>query len=163
MLNNEPAIDDFTSKKLKDIEDVFYKLNQLKVNMEVASDLSRRSSISPEITVGVFNSSLEENSTLCDEVTRLVRGIKLTLDNELGKLTDVSSDKLPVFVKENAELKDNPVTMEMLEIAKTEDLYHFAGNLNAILENGYCKKCKLTPNGCVREGCGEEGDEEWVN
>lgn len=48
------------------------------------------------------------------------------------------------------------VTVEMLECAKNEDPWHFAGNLNAMLEHGYCRTCKLVPVGCLREGCGPE-------
>ncbi len=88
-------------------------------------------------------------------------------EDDLKKLADFNKEGWKIAAEDNdnlkkeiAELKDRPITVEMLEIAKTEDLYHFAGNLNAILKYGYCKKCKLTPNGCIREGCGEEGSWE---
>jgi hypothetical protein len=41
----------------------------------------------------------------------------------------------------------------MILLAKTADPWHFAANLNSYLQNGYCRKCGLTPNGCEREGC----------
>ena len=44
------------------------------------------------------------------------------------------------------------ITEEMLRFAKTDDLWHFANNLNAMLAYG-CPKCGLTPNGCRNEGC----------
>jgi hypothetical protein len=46
------------------------------------------------------------------------------------------------------------VTAEMIGFARTEDVWHFAANLNALMQNGYCRVCGLTPNGCKREGCG---------
>jgi len=82
MLNNKPAIDDFTAKKLDDIKDVDLSLNQLRINMEVASDLSRRSSISSEIAVKIFNSNLKEDLELCDEVIRLMKAIKNTISDK---------------------------------------------------------------------------------
>lgn len=45
------------------------------------------------------------------------------------------------------------ITADMVRFAKTDELCHFAYNLNAMLEFGYCDKCGLTPVGCVREGC----------
>lgn len=36
----------------------------------------------------------------------------------------------------------------------TDDPWHIAANLNAMMELGYCKKCGLVPVGCEREGCG---------
>jgi len=46
------------------------------------------------------------------------------------------------------------ITEEMMAFAKTDDTFHFAANLNAMLEHGYCKECGLVPSGCEREGCG---------
>ena len=48
------------------------------------------------------------------------------------------------------------VSEEMLKFARSDDLWHFAANLNAMLNNGYCPKCGLVPDGCVNEGCGVE-------
>ena len=45
------------------------------------------------------------------------------------------------------------VTEEVLRICKTDDLYHFARNINAVLLHGYCDICELVPSGCKREGC----------
>ena len=46
------------------------------------------------------------------------------------------------------------VTAEMVDFARVEDSWHFATNLNAMMQHGYCTKCGLTPAGCKREGCG---------
>ena len=46
------------------------------------------------------------------------------------------------------------VTDEMIQYARVDDSWHFAQNLNAMMRNGYCRTCKLTPTGCEREGCG---------
>lgn len=35
------------------------------------------------------------------------------------------------------------------------DAWHIAANINAMMQHGYCSKCGLTPNGCAREGCGQ--------
>lgn len=48
----------------------------------------------------------------------------------------------------------NFVTMDMIKRAKTDDDWHFAQNINAMMKFGYCKKCGLVPSGCEREGCG---------
>jgi hypothetical protein len=53
MLNNKPAIDDFTAKKLDDIKDV-----------------------------KIFNSNLKEDLELCDEVIRLMKAIKNTISDK---------------------------------------------------------------------------------
>ena len=45
------------------------------------------------------------------------------------------------------------VTINMLEYATTDDHWHTANNLNAMMRYGYCPKCKLVPQGCEREGC----------
>jgi hypothetical protein len=45
------------------------------------------------------------------------------------------------------------ITTEMILLAKNADPWHFAANLNSYLQNGYCRKCGLTPDGCEREGC----------
>jgi len=45
------------------------------------------------------------------------------------------------------------ITEEMMRLACTDDLWHYAQNLNAMMRYGYCNKCGLTPNGCEREGC----------
>lgn len=52
------------------------------------------------------------------------------------------------------------ITEDMIEIARTEDNWHFAQNLNAMMRLGYCKKCGLVPAGCKNEGCREK---EQVN
>ena len=56
----------------------------------------------------------------------------------------------------NAKDGDKGITEEMLNISRPSDdnTWHWAANLTAILEHGYCPKCKMTPRGCVREGCG---------
>jgi hypothetical protein len=41
----------------------------------------------------------------------------------------------------------------MLKLAWTDDLWHFAQNLNAMMRHGYCRECGLVPSGCEREGC----------
>ena len=46
------------------------------------------------------------------------------------------------------------VTVDMVKRAKTDDDWHFAQNLNAMMRLGYCKKCGHVPSGCKREGCG---------
>jgi hypothetical protein len=46
------------------------------------------------------------------------------------------------------------VTEEMVRFARTDDPWHMAQNLNAMMELGYCPECGLVPVGCVREGCG---------
>lgn len=45
------------------------------------------------------------------------------------------------------------ITEEMIHFARTDDDWHFARNLTAMLEDGYCPKCGLVPVGCEREGC----------
>jgi hypothetical protein len=50
----------------------------------------------------------------------------------------------------------NHVTEEMINFAKSDDARHFASTLNAMMRHGYCRKCKLVPEGCKREGCGVE-------
>ena len=50
-------------------------------------------------------------------------------------------------------LKPNRVTEEMLELSQVEDKWHWANNLNAMIEEGYCNNCGLVPSGCIREGC----------
>lgn len=47
------------------------------------------------------------------------------------------------------------VSLHMLEQAKAVDEGHFVCNLNAMMTNGYCLSCGLTPSGCAREGCGK--------
>ncbi len=101
------------------------------------------------------NKLREENAELTSELSTMDKAHYKCSQRCLGHIEE--NDNLK---KEIAELKDRPVTIEMLAISETEDLYHFAGNLNAILKYGYCKKCKLTPNGCAREGCGEGGFEK---
>lgn len=59
-------------------------------------------------------------------------------------------------------VKPTRITKEMLRLAYTEDLVHYAENLNAMLQFGYCNKCGLTPDGCIREGCSNAGF-RWVN
>lgn len=51
-------------------------------------------------------------------------------------------------------IKPEKITEEVLSLCQTTDLWHFAENINAMMEYGYCSVCKLTPVGCVREGCG---------
>jgi len=46
------------------------------------------------------------------------------------------------------------VTEEMMCLARTDDLWHYAQNLNAMMRLGYCRICGLVPSGCEREGCG---------
>ena len=55
---------------------------------------------------------------------------------------------------------DGIITEEMMRFAKTDDLWHFAANLNAMLSHGYCSKCGLTPAGCQREGCRSNNQQE---
>jgi len=50
-------------------------------------------------------------------------------------------------------VRPSRITEEMVRFARTEDLRHFAANLSAMLQHGYCNGCGLTPNGCEREGC----------
>ena len=45
------------------------------------------------------------------------------------------------------------ITGEMIHFARTDDDWHFARNLTAMLQDGYCPKCGLVPAGCEREGC----------
>jgi hypothetical protein len=52
-----------------------------------------------------------------------------------------------------AVVRPSRITEDMMRFARTDDLWHYAANLNAMLEHGYCNKCGLTPNGCEREGC----------
>ena len=52
-----------------------------------------------------------------------------------------------------AVVRPSRITEEMMRFSRTDDLWHYAANLNAMLEHGYCNKCGLTPNGCEREGC----------
>ena len=56
------------------------------------------------------------------------------------------------------------VSEEMVRLAKTEDPWHFAANLNAMMRLGYCRRCGLVPSGCMREGCGasENGARELL-
>ena len=44
--------------------------------------------------------------------------------------------------------------MQRVMTGKTEDHWHRAANLNAMMKYGYCKACGLVPVGCEREGCG---------
>ena len=48
------------------------------------------------------------------------------------------------------------ITEKLLRITQpsSNDYWHWAGNLRAVLELGYCDNCKLVPDGCIREGCG---------
>jgi hypothetical protein len=46
------------------------------------------------------------------------------------------------------------ITSDMIEKAMTDDNWHFAQNLNAMMRLGYCKICGLVPSGCKNEGCG---------
>lgn len=57
--------------------------------------------------------------------------------------------------KEKYNMPSTVVTEDMLKRARTEDDWHFAQNLNAMMRLGYCKKCGLVPIGCKNEGCGE--------
>ena len=59
-----------------------------------------------------------------------------------------TNDTSPEFVSPS-----NTISEEMLRLAKTDDLWHFAANLNAMMQLGYCPKCGLVPVGCKREGC----------
>lgn len=54
-------------------------------------------------------------------------------------------------------IKPTHITPEILEMYRPPggNLWHWAMNLNAVLDDGYCDKCKLVPVGCAREGCGE--------
>lgn len=52
------------------------------------------------------------------------------------------------------------VTEEMMHLARTDDLWHFAQNLNAMMRLGYCRTCGLVPSGCEREGCGPNDRDE---
>ena len=56
-------------------------------------------------------------------------------------------------------VKPTRITEDMIRLAKTDDLWHFANNLNAMLQYGYCSECGLVPAGCRREGCGANDDE----
>lgn len=47
----------------------------------------------------------------------------------------------------------NLITANMIRFARVDDDWHFASNLNALMQKGYCSKCGLTPEGCKREGC----------
>jgi len=76
---------------------------------------------------------------------------KVVLDQE-NKRLEAENEALRKSVEELRERYK--VTPEMLDKAYTPDYWHFAGNLNAMFEYGYCKKCFLVPSGCVREGCG---------
>lgn len=40
------------------------------------------------------------------------------------------------------------ITEEMINLAKVDSSWHFAENLNSMLEFGYCKKCGLFPKSC---------------
>ena len=46
------------------------------------------------------------------------------------------------------------VTEEIVRLATTDDPWHTAQNLNALMRYGYCRKCGMVPAGCRREGCG---------
>lgn len=60
-------------------------------------------------------------------------------------------------------IKPTCITSELLEMCRpcSDDTGHWAMNLNAVMECGYCEKCNLVPVGCAREGCGEcKGQED---
>lgn len=54
-------------------------------------------------------------------------------------------------------IKPERITPELMEMCKPSlgSKWHWAMNINAVLEDGYCSECNLVPVGCVREGCGE--------
>ena len=51
---------------------------------------------------------------------------------------------LPTSVTEDVLIRARP---------SDGDTWHWAANIRALLEHGYCEVCGRTPIGCKREGC----------
>lgn len=58
----------------------------------------------------------------------------------------------------NYEPPRDYVTEEMVRYASegVTDYWHIAQNLNAMMQDGYCRICGLVPAACKRGGCGHK-------
>ena len=77
-------------------------------------------------------------------------------------ITESKTEPQSASLKRLVRPPSSSVSEEMVRMARTDDPWHFAQNLNAMMRLGYCTACGMVPVGCEREGCGPDSEESPV-
>lgn len=78
---------------------------------------------------------------------------QISIAEALRKVIQRESSQPSETTSKRKLIKPTKVTDEMIKLAKTDDPWHFANNINSMIKFGYCSECGLIPSGCRREGC----------